>query len=188
MKLKYLISGLLIILISLTASAQKRKIAGVQFPSTVKVGSVTTMYNGGGLREKYTLDLYAGALYLKRPSTSASKIIMDDAPMVIRIVIVSKKVTRDKFNTAVKEGFENSNTGKSTKENINSFMTFYSDEFKINDVLIISYQPGKGVSFSKNGKQRGVIKGLSFKQALFGIWLGDKPADSSLKQDMLGKI
>ena len=188
MKLKYFISGLLIILFSLTASAQKRTIAGVQFPSTVKVGSSTTIYNGGGLREKYTLDLYAGALYLKRPSKSASKIIMNDAPMAIRIVIVSTKVSKDKFNTAVKEGFENSNTGKSTKEDLNLFMTFYSDEFKINDVLIISYQPGKGVSFSKNGKQRGIIKGLAFKQALFGIWLGDKPADSSLKDDMLGKI
>ncbi len=188
MKLKYFISGLLIMLISLTASAQKRTIAGVQFPATVKIGSSTTIYNGGGLREKYTLDLYAGALYLKRPSKSASKIIMDDAPMAIRIVIVSTKVTRDKFNTAVKEGFENSNTGKATKEDISSFMTFYSDEFKINDLLIISYQPGKGVSFSKNGKQRGIIKGLDFKQSLFGIWLGDKPADSSLKEDMLGKI
>ena len=57
MKLKYLISGLLIILISLTASAQKRTIAGVQFPPTVKIGNATTMYNGGGLREKYTLNL-----------------------------------------------------------------------------------------------------------------------------------
>ena len=32
------------------------------------------------------------------------------------IVRSATKVTRDKFNTAVKEGFENSNTGKATKE------------------------------------------------------------------------
>lgn len=188
MKLKYFISGLLVLSITISSLAQKRIIAGVQFPATVKIDKATTIYNGGGIREKYTLDLYAGALYLKRPSKSASKIIMDDADMCIRIVIVSTKVTRDKFNTAVKEGFEKSNTGEATEQNIATFMTFYSDEFKINDVLIISYQAGKEVTFSKNGKVRGKIKGLAFKQALFGIWLGDKPADSSLKDDMLGKI
>ncbi len=31
------------------------------------------------------------------------------------------------------------------------------------------------------------IKGLEFKKALFGIWLCDKPAQKSLKQEMLGK-
>ena len=41
--------------------------------------------------------------------------------------------------------------------------------------------------FTKTDKKGGLIKGpLNFKQALFGIWLGGKPADSSLKEDMLG--
>ena len=40
--------------------------------------------------------------------------------------------------------------------------------------------------FYKNGKKRGVIEGLAFKQALFGIWLGGVPADDSLKEEMLG--
>ncbi|MEA3471658.1 MAG: chalcone isomerase family protein [Thermodesulfobacteriota bacterium] len=30
-------------------------------------------------------------------------------------------------------------------------------------------------------------KGLEFKKALFGIWLGDKPAQRSLKKEMLGR-
>ena len=33
----------------------------------------------------------------------------------------------------------------------------------------------------------GTIRGLDFKKALFAIWLGEKPADNSLKQGMLGK-
>ena len=89
---------------------------------------------------------------------------------------------------SVKEGFEKSDRGKATEENIADFMQFYTDAFKEGDLITIKYEPGKGVLFSKNGKLRGTIKGLPFKQALFGIWLGNNPADSSLKDDMLGKV
>jgi hypothetical protein len=32
-----------------------------------------------------------------------------------------------------------------------------------------------------------VIAGLDFKQALYGIWLGNKPVQASLKKALLGK-
>ena len=38
----------------------------------------------------------------------------------------------------------------------------------------------------KNGEERGSFRGLEFKQALFGIWLGGNPADDDLKEGMLG--
>ena len=40
---------------------------------------------------------------------------------------------------------------------------------------------------NKNGVKKGTIEGLDFKKALFGIWLGNKPADDDLKDGMLGK-
>jgi hypothetical protein len=32
-----------------------------------------------------------------------------------------------------------------------------------------------------------VVRGIEIKKALFGIWLSDKPAQASLKSEMLGK-
>ncbi len=188
MKMKISILFIALIATTITGNAQKRTIAGVDFPAKLSVNEKTVIYNGGGLREKYTIDLYAGALYLRRPSMDASKVIDQDVEMAIRIVLVSAKVTRDKFVESVKEGFEKSDRGKATEENIADFMQFYTDAFKEGDLITIKYEPGKGVLFSKNGKLRGTIKGLPFKQALFGIWLGNNPADSSLKDDMLGKV
>ena len=179
----FIISG-----ITSMSFAQKRTVAGVEMPAKLTVNDKTVFYNGAGLREKYTIDLYVGALYLRRPSMDANKIINDDAEMAIRIQLVSDKVTRDKFVESVIEGFEKSDQGKATKDEIDSFMKFYNDAFKSGDIITIQYQPGKGVDFSKNGELRGNIKGLPFKKALFGIWLGSKPADSSLKDDMLGKV
>ena len=48
------------------------------------------------------------------------------------------------------------------------------------------YVPGDGVRVIKNGKLGDTIGDRAFKEALFGIWLGDEPAQGSLKDDMLG--
>ena len=49
------------------------------------------------------------------------------------------------------------------------------------------YIPGKGVEVLKNSQSKVIIKGLEFKKALFGIWLCNKPAQESVKKQMLGK-
>ena len=58
---------------------------------------------------------------------------------------------------------------------------------KVNDYFDFINVPGKGVEIFKNGVQMGTIEGLAFKKALYGIWLGDKPAQADLKAQMLGK-
>lgn len=168
--------------------AQKRTVAGVSFPAKATINGKTVIYNGAGLREKYTIDLYVGALYLKRPSMDPNKIITDNAEMGIHIELVSSKVTRDKFVESVKDGFKNSSHGKATSAQIQKFMSVFKGEFKDGDKIKLNYAPGKGVIIIKNGKTLGTIAGLEFKKALFAIWLGKKPADSSLKKDMLGRV
>jgi hypothetical protein len=169
-------------------TAQKRTIAGVSFPAKATINEKTLLYNGGGLREKYTFDLYVAALYLRRPSMDNNKIINDDAEMGIHLQLVSNKVTRDKFVETVKEGFENASHGKATATEIKKFMGLFTSEFKEGDKIHIEYVSGKGVYAIKNGKKLGSVPGLEFKKALFSIWLGKKPADKSLKSGMLGKV
>jgi hypothetical protein len=176
----------ILIFFSFSNSAQQ-KIEGVDFAETMSVNSSNLVLNGGGLREKYfTLDLYVGALYLKAKSKDAEAIIMSDEDMGIRIVIVSSMVTRERFIEALEDGFENTTAGKSTPDQIAMFKKYLKDPFVEGDEIVLNYHNTDGVYLYKNGKERGTFKGLDFKQALFGIWLGGKPADSSLKDDMLG--
>ena len=186
MKLKFLLCFLAFYCFISDFSAQK-KIDGVDFKEKTTINNSDVLLNGGGLREKYfTLDLYVGALYLKEKSSDADKIIMADEDMGIRIVIVSAMVTRERFIDALEDGFENTTAGKSTAEQIAQFKTFLKDPFVEGDEILLNYHKGDAVYLYKNGQERGAFKGLEFKQALFGIWLGGKPADSSLKDDMLG--
>ena len=175
------------LIFSVNPFSAQTKVEGVNFPSKITINNTSVVLNGGGLREKYGfLDLYVGALYIKSKSNNANKIIMADEEMGIRIVIVSSMVTRERFIEALVEGFENTTAGASNQSQINQFEKFYNDPFVETDEIVITYVPGEGVHFYKNRDKRGTIKGLPFKQALFGIWLGGVPADDSLKEEMLG--
>ncbi len=170
-----------------TAKAQVKTIEGVEFPIEMTINGQNTVLNGGGLREKLGfLDLYVGALYLPSKSSDASEIILSDQAMGIRIVIASKLVTRDRFIEALEEGFDNTTVGSYTATDIERFKEFLSDAFEPNDEILLVYDPEQGTQLYKNGEARGSFAGLPFKQALFGIWLGDKPAQESLKKHMLG--
>ena len=74
MKLSVLLSALLFIGFSNSIDAQK-KVAGVDFPAVMKVNKKVVTFNGGGLREKYTIDLYVVGLYLRKPSMNSEKIL-----------------------------------------------------------------------------------------------------------------
>ena len=165
------------------------EVGGVSLPNSESFQGQTLKLNGAGVREKLWIDLYAGGLYLTNKSSDASKIISADEPMSIKLHIVSKLITSEKMMDAVNEGFENSTNGntKPLASKIKKFQDFFLDEIVRNDVFDIVYLPGNGVVVYKNDKELGVIEGMDFKKALFGIWLSNKPADDDLKEAMLGK-
>jgi hypothetical protein len=186
MKMKNLLM-LLVCSISLGLFAQTKTIAGLKVPTTTIVNGKTLVLNGGGLREKYWIDLYVGSLYLENKSSDAGKIIYADDYQGIHIKIVSNSVTRDRFIETVKEGFERSTAGKATDEQIKKLISFFSQEIKSGDKILLEYIPSKGIVVTKNGDVKGTVGNLEFKKALFSIWLGSKPADETLKKGMLGK-
>lgn len=180
---------LVVLFVGLSAGlfAQDRTVAGETFPAKLDVKGTKLVFNGAGLREKYTLDLYVAALYLPKQTTDANKVINGNEIQAINIKIVSNKVTREKFNETVKEGFAKVTEGKATSTQISKFTGFFSAAIKKGDDIQIIYKPGKGTAVMINGSYKGLVEGLEFKKALFSIWMGSKPADSGLKKEMLGK-
>jgi hypothetical protein len=161
---------------------------GVSLSKKVTVDGSNLVYNGAGTRSKYGFKLYVGALYLKRPSMDANKIINDDLPMAMHIHIISDKVTREKFLETVSEGFNLASHGKATEAQKSTLKGFFSDPFKKGDKIRLEYVSGSGVKVYKNGVYKGVVSGLEFKKALFSIWLGTKPPSADLKNKLLGKV
>ena len=172
----------------MTIAQKGRTIAKVEFPPKLSLKGTDLYFNGCGLREKYTLDLYVAALYLKNSSMDSKKVINDNRAQAIKIVIISSKVTRDKFNESVREGFANAAPYKAAPAQIKKFKSFFSAPFKVKDEILMIYKPDKGTAVLINGKLKGIVPGLPFKKALFAIWLGKKPAQGKLKKGMMGHI
>lgn len=151
-------------------------------------GKVVSL-NGAGVREKLWFDLYAAGLYLTEKSSNAKAILDDEKPMAIKLHIVSKMITSEKMVEAVNEGFEKSTNGNTApiKKEIAKMLNFFKEDIQKNDVFDLVYLPSKGVIAYKNGEEKGVVEGSSFKKALFGIWLSENPADSGLKEKLLAR-
>jgi hypothetical protein len=173
----------------MTSVGYAKEVGGINMPDTLAVGSDTLVLNGAGIRTKFFIKAYVGGLYVKQKSGDANAIINADAPMAIRLHITSKLITSEKMKEATLEGFQNSTKGNTApyKDKIDTFIAVFKDNIKIGDVYDLIYIPGEGTKVYKNTELKSTAVGLDFKKVLFGIWLGDKPADKDLKALMLGK-
>jgi hypothetical protein len=171
----------------LLGAAPNQSRANEPLPAEIKAGETRLILNGSGARTKAFMELYNAGLYLTKSSNNPKAIIAADEPMAIRIKIISGWVSQSNLVESLEEGFTNS-TGGNTREirtEIDQFRACFQDDISKGDVFDMLYLPNKGVVVSKNGKYKGTVSSAKFKQALFGIWLSDKPADSSLKQAMI---
>jgi len=166
---------------------QAMDIAGVELPETMLVGSDELTLNGAGIRKKAIFKVYVGALYLTTGESDPQVINDNDDPMAIRMHFV-RDVGPNKLVMAWTTGFNNA-TGGNTEalaKEIELFNSYFTEEAKVGDVYDLAYTPYTGLSVILKGQTIGTIPGIEFKRAVFGIWLGEKPADKGLKNGMLG--
>ncbi len=173
-----------------TVSAQTQlEVNGVTVPRKIEVQNKTMQLNGAGGRSKMWLEVYVQALYLSQLSQDPKFIIDSDTEMAIRIEITSSMVSSNKLTKAMNTGFEKSagSNLEALRPRIEQFKTLLSDAITEKDVFILVYNPlDQTVNVIKNDVAKGKITGFDFKQALFGIWLSDKPVDETLKKHLLG--
>ena len=145
--------------------------------------------HGAGMRTALGLHIYQAGLYLDKPDQDAERIIASDAPMAIRLAIVSRLITKERMRRYIQEGFEKATGGhmESLAPRIEQAMTAFHDDVNKGDVFDFIYTPGQGVRIHKNGRPIATMTGLDFKQALFAIWLGRNPVQESLRESLLGK-
>ncbi|MCK6506421.1 chalcone isomerase family protein [Myxococcota bacterium] len=152
---------------------------------TATVGGQALLLNGMGLREKYTLDIYVGGLYLPSRTTSSSTAIQQDVPKRITMHFIYKEVTAAQMAETFHEGRAKLGDTTALEARFAKLDGWLSDVHK-GDVVTLDYVPGKGTTLSYNGTERGTLEGADMMRALWTIYLGPSPASKSLKEGMLG--
>ena len=176
---------------SLALPAVAAEINGVKFADTVKVGGSDLKLNGLGMRTKVVFKVYAAGLYLTEKKTTPADILAVQGPRRVTLVMM-RDLTSDDFGQAFMTGLNN-NLSQAEKTKIVSQISKFGEMFasidglKKGDVLNIDWIPATGTQTELNGKKIGeTVPDVAFYNAILRIWIGDKPADSSLKPALLG--
>lgn len=175
----------------LSLAAQAVEVGGVRIDDAVKVGGKDLKLNGAGVRTRAIFKVYAMGIYLGKKETSTDAVLAAAGPRRISIVML-REVSGDDFGQAFMTGI-NANSDKAEKSKFVSQMVKLGEVFqnvgglKKGDALTVDWVPEKGIVIELNGKSiSDPLPDVAFYNAILKIWLGDKPADSSLKPQLLG--
>ena len=187
----YLIAGLLGSLGAGPVAAQPLEVEGQKFEPTVQVGGQTLNLNGVGLRKRAIFKVYVAGLYVPQKSTTAATVIADKGARRVSLRMlrdVDAGSFIDSFNDGLKSNHSEAQLS-ALKPQIDALTATLKSigEAKKGDAINFDYTPEGGTRISVNGQPRGdAIAGADFFSAVLRIWLGEKPADESLKKGMLG--
>ena len=166
-----------------------KEVAGVTLPETVALAAPPPLVlNGAGIRSKFFIKVYVGALYLPARARDAGMILRGTGPVAMHMHFLHSEATKEKLVNAWNEGFA-ANLDDAERARLGARIERFNGLFRTvrkGEVIRLDYLPGTGTTVSINNETRGVIEGEDFMQAWLRIWLGQEPADASLKQGLLG--
>jgi hypothetical protein len=165
------------------------EVAGVKVEDSLRVGGSELLLNGAGLRSKLFIKVYVGALYVGQKSTTPAAIYDSSQPrrMLMRLL---RDVDAETLASAMDEGLRNNHSPaelaemKAQTEQLAGIMKAIG-KAREGDTIAIDFL-ADGVTVGVNGETRGKVAGPGFAKALLKVWLGEKPADASLKKALLG--
>lgn len=171
---------------AITAAAVAGAVAGVKMADTVNVEGKTLKLNGMGLRKKLMFKVYVAGLYLESKSNDPSGTVASEQIKQMRLHVL-RHLKASQVTEAIEEGFEKNSKGQmhALKDRLKRFSAMFSDVAD-GDPIWMTYVPGKGVTVSIKGAEKGTVEGKDFADALFSVWLGPNPVQEDLKKLLLG--
>jgi hypothetical protein len=175
----------------LATPARAEKIAGVDYPATYSVAGQPLVLNGAGIRYRFVVKVYTAGLYLAAPARSTEDVLGQPGPKRLHIVML-RDIDGNTLGKLFTRGMEDNSTRAQFAKAIAGTLRL-AEMFAAKKQLAegehfsVEWLPDRGTQVYVNGKAQGApIKEPEFFAALMRIWLGPKPADEALKQQLLG--
>jgi hypothetical protein len=171
--------------------AQAVDIGGVNVPDSATVAAKELKLNGAGMRALLFIKIYAIGLYTPEKKTTAADVQALAGPRRVALHI-QRETNSDEFGKLFIEGMNKNSTAEEKAKVVGQTMKFGEmfaslDPVKKGDVVTLDWIPGTGTVAQLNGKKIGeTMPDIAFYNAVLRIWLGDSPAQESLKRELLG--
>jgi hypothetical protein len=172
----------LFLLIAPTTAAT---IEGVTFTESYQAENTSLQLNNVGLlRYRVLIKAYVAALYLAEGIQADA--VLTDVPKRLELHYFWA-INGPDFGKAADTILADNvpaETLQSLRSRLDRLNTLY-ENVKPGDRYSLTYIPGRGTELALNGVPKGTIEGADFAAAYFAIWLGQKPLDRSLRDQLL---
>lgn len=171
--------------------ARALEIHDVSVPPNAQVGAAALALNGAGTRYFLIFKVYVAALYLPRRTRSAAEALAMPGPKLLRLVMLrdvsgkelGDKLTEDIQNNIDPADFSRMITGLARMGGL------FADRKQLHagDVVELIDVPGRGMQIRIDGQPAGApYTEPGFFDDMLKIWLGPRPAETRLKNALLG--
>jgi hypothetical protein len=179
------------LLVAGTTWAAPMEVAGVKFEEPLTVGGAPLQLNGAGIRYKAIFKVYAAGLYLGKKAATPEEVLAASGPKRVAITMLrdidSNELGRG-FTRGIEDNTPRSELGK-LLPGLMRMSQVFSDQKKLlaGETFTLDWIPGTGGVLTVKGKvQSEPFKEQEFFNAILRIWLGQQPADTKLKDSLLG--
>lgn len=186
-----IIGGIAALMLSAaSARAADPVVGGITVAERVTHDGRSLRLIGAGVRVKFVFNVYLAALYAAQPSHDAARLIADPQPRRIHLQLL-RDIDSATLDEALQDGLAaNHNASdiaalKPAAAQLSALLKSMGG-LREGDIIDLDIQAGS-VAITYNQQSKGSIEDPQLPSALMRIWLGPKPAQSSLKQALLGQ-
>jgi hypothetical protein len=185
-----LVTALAVLFMAIAAAAADKEIVGVTFPGEKVIDGTTLKLNGVACRKALlVVKVFAGGFYLEDPTQNAQEAITSEQVKHFHLHYLTDKATAKKLQDGFIEAMEKANPPELVKKyraEIDRYASWLDQDMAPGATSLTTYVPGKGLTLTFKGVQKGTIAGKEFAQMYFRYNLGPG-ADSSLRKGYLGQ-
>ena len=181
------------LLVSLSALAAPVEISGVKLEDSIDLRGTPIQLNGAGIRYKAIFKVYVAGLYLGKKAATSQEAYAAPGPKRLSITLL-RDIDADTLNKSMTEGFDNNTPADEVARFTPGLVRIrqaLTDQKKLQagDNFTIDWIPDTGTILTIKGVPQGEpMKGNDLFNALIRLWLGPRPADTKLKDTLLGKV
>lgn len=171
--------------------SQTREVEGFRFDGTLRLGGADLVLNGVGVRRRFFLPVYVGALYVPQRSSDPETLLAQRGPRRMSMRFV-RDVEAELFMNSLDVGMRRHYSPQQLEVWREQWQTLAGVIANIvvarrADHVTWDYTPHAGARVMQNSVAiTPTMSGEDFYNAVLRVWLGPHPADAELKRGLLG--
>ena len=181
---------ILVFFMCFTTHSYALEVAGVKLDEQLMLDTHQLVLNGAGIGTEFFFKVYVAGLYLGEKIHTSAGIMENGGAKKLLLYMLRDIRGKDMFD-AINDVIPANHSAEEMKvldtrlQKLSRIFTSVN-EIKKGEVIVFDYFPAAGTRLTVGGVEWGYIDGLDFNRALLKVWVGEKPAQASLKQSLLG--